>query len=290
MNNEYKGIITKSIINSYNEVLVIDIIDDKLYKYLIKDDCIVNDIEMSYMQYLNDCKEFIYEDDIECTVGYLIDLLKERDIYGKYIVYRDLKDRGFVIKTGFKYGSEFRLYNRGGGPGQGHSDYLVKIIFEDYDINALDFASYVRVSHGVNKKLLLAIVDDDLDRVLYDVDRRDLQLKVFSYALLELGNVDHRVSLCYSDVVAELADSFRSIASAADACDGRHPGIVPAVNDTVVNELLEKSLGHYGVGYVESCKFSLLGLCFKADIVNHPFVKRSVVFKLNGAKGVGYSL
>ena len=94
----------------------------------------------------------IYEDDFECSVGYIIDLLKEQDLFGKYVVYRDLKDRGFVIKTGFKYGSEFRLYNRGRGPGQGHSDYLVKIIFENYEINALDFASYVRVSHGVNKK------------------------------------------------------------------------------------------------------------------------------------------
>lgn len=112
----------------------------------------------------------VYEDDIECSVGYLIDLIKEQDAYGKYIVYRDLKDRGFVIKTGFKYGSEFRLYNRGGGPGQTHSDYLVKIIFENYDINALDFASYVRVSHGVNKKLLLAIVDEDFDITYYNVE------------------------------------------------------------------------------------------------------------------------
>ncbi|MBQ2353337.1 MAG: tRNA-intron lyase, partial [Methanobrevibacter sp.] len=83
---------------------------------------------------------------------------------------RDLKDRGYVIKTGFKYGSEFRLYNRGGGPGEGHSDYLVKIIFENYDINVLDFASYVRVSHGVNKKLLLAIVDEDFDITYYNVE------------------------------------------------------------------------------------------------------------------------
>ena len=112
----------------------------------------------------------IYEDDVKCSVGYLIDLLKEEELYGKYVVYRDLKDRGYVIKTGFKYGTEFRLYNRGGGPGQGHSDYLVKIIFENYDINALDFASYVRVSHGVNKKLLLAIVDDDLDITYYNVE------------------------------------------------------------------------------------------------------------------------
>ena len=111
----------------------------------------------------------IYENEAMCSLGYLIDLLKEQEIYGKYIVYRDLKDRGFVIKTGFKYGSEFRLYNRGGGPGQSHSDYLVKIIYENYDINALDFASYVRVSHGVNKKLLLAIVDEDFDITYYDI-------------------------------------------------------------------------------------------------------------------------
>ena len=112
----------------------------------------------------------IYEDDVKCSTGYLIDLIKEQELYGKYVVYRDLKDRGYVIKTGFKYGTEFRLYNRGGGPGQGHSDYLVKIIFENYDINALDFASYVRVSHGVNKMLLLAIVDEDFDITYYNVE------------------------------------------------------------------------------------------------------------------------
>ena len=112
----------------------------------------------------------IYEDDVKCSVGYLIDLIKEDGLYGKYVVYRDLKDRGYVIKTGFKYGTEFRLYNRGGGPGEGHSDYLVKIIFENYDIDALDFASYVRVSHGVNKKLLLAIVDEDFDITYYNIE------------------------------------------------------------------------------------------------------------------------
>ena len=112
----------------------------------------------------------IYEDDIECTVGYIIDIIKEQGIYGKYVVYRDLKDRGFIIKTGFKYGSEFRLYNRGGAPGQSHSDYLVKVIFENYEIDTLDFASYIRVAHGVNKKFLLAIVDDDFDITYYNVE------------------------------------------------------------------------------------------------------------------------
>ena len=82
----------------------------------------------------------------------------------------DLKNRGYIIKTGFKYGSEFRLYERGGGPGKGHSDYLVKVLYENYDVRVLDFSSYVRVAHGVNKKLLLAIVDEDLDITYYNVE------------------------------------------------------------------------------------------------------------------------
>ncbi|MCF0226026.1 MAG: tRNA-intron lyase [Methanobrevibacter sp.] len=112
----------------------------------------------------------IFENDKPVDVNFFIDLLKNKGLYSKYIVYRDLKDRGYVIKTGFKYGSEFRLYDKGRSPGQGHSDYLVKVIFENYNINALDFASYVRISHGVNKKLLLAIVDEDFDITYYNVE------------------------------------------------------------------------------------------------------------------------
>ena len=65
MMNEYKGIINKSIINSYDEVLVIDVMEDKIYKYLIKDNDIVFDSDLSYMEYLDNCKNFIYEDDID---------------------------------------------------------------------------------------------------------------------------------------------------------------------------------------------------------------------------------
>lgn len=125
-------------------------------------------IEASYL--MEKGRLNIYENDEKCEINYIIDLIKEKDNYGRYIVYRDLKDRGYIIRTGFKYGSEFRLYDRGAQPGEGHSDYLVKILFQSDNIPALDFASYVRVSHGVNKNLLLAIVDDDFDITYYNVE------------------------------------------------------------------------------------------------------------------------
>jgi tRNA-intron endonuclease len=88
----------------------------------------------------------------------------------KYLVFKDLKNRGYIVKTGFKYGSEFRLYERGRSPGDGHSDYLVKVYEEDQKINVNNFSSYVRVAHGVNKKMLIAVVDGENDITYYNVE------------------------------------------------------------------------------------------------------------------------
>jgi len=98
------------------------------------------------------------------------ELIQDKDLLYRYMVYRDLRNRGYIVKTGFKYGSEFRLYERGKSPGDGHSDFVVKVVTETQNISVLDFSSYVRVAHGVNKKLLLAVVDDEQDITYYNVE------------------------------------------------------------------------------------------------------------------------
>lgn len=97
-------------------------------------------------------------------------LIRKQGLLTKYLVFSDLRNRGYIVKTGFKYGSEFRLYERGKSPGNGHSDYLVKVVPEDYEIKSSDFSSYVRVAHGVNKKLLFAVVDEENDITYYNVE------------------------------------------------------------------------------------------------------------------------
>ena len=111
MIDEYKGIINKSIINSYSEVLVIDIMDDKLYKYLIKDSTIVNDKVLSYMQYLNDCNELIYEDDIDDYVEALSISRLENEQQPISLVYKMKDDQ-----TGSycEYISDINLYENNG--------------------------------------------------------------------------------------------------------------------------------------------------------------------------------
>src|SRR3989344_7130644 len=42
----------------------------------------------------------------------------EKGFYKKFLVYSDLRDRGFVTKTGFKFGFDLRVYPRGKKPGE----------------------------------------------------------------------------------------------------------------------------------------------------------------------------
>ena len=109
-------------------------------------------------------------DSNDVTIEKLIKLIREQGSFTNYIVFKDLRNRGYIVKTGFKYGSEFRLYERGKSPGDGHSNYLVKVANENSKFMMSDLSSYVRVAHGVNKKLLFAVVDDENDITYYNVE------------------------------------------------------------------------------------------------------------------------
>lgn len=125
-------------------------------------------IEALYLLYKG--KISIFDQEKELSLEDMSKTIQRENLYSKYLVYKDLRNRGYIVKTGFKYGSEFRVYERGKTPGEGHSDYLVNVISENYELNVLDFSSYVRVAHGVNKKLLLAVVDEEGDITYYNVE------------------------------------------------------------------------------------------------------------------------
>ncbi|OPX63077.1 MAG: tRNA-splicing endonuclease [Methanomassiliicoccales archaeon PtaB.Bin134] len=68
--------------------------------------------------------------------------------------YKDLRSRGMVVKTGFKYGTHFRVYE--GNPSKHHSRYLVHVVPDDYSTVWAEISRAVRLAHGVKKEILLA--------------------------------------------------------------------------------------------------------------------------------------
>ncbi|UCE38045.1 MAG: tRNA-intron lyase [Thermoplasmata archaeon] len=72
-------------------------------------------------------------------------------------VYKDLKSRGLIVKTGFKYGTHFRVYK--GDPDKEHALYLVHAVSKTYHSTWPEISRAVRLAHGVKKELLLGRVD-----------------------------------------------------------------------------------------------------------------------------------
>lgn len=87
----------------------------------------------------------------------------------KYTVFRDMRTRGYIIKTGLKYGADYRVYERGAKPGKKHAKWLLYCVHEKDDYKWQKFAAMNRVAHSVKKKLIIAIVDDESSITYYEV-------------------------------------------------------------------------------------------------------------------------
>ena len=81
----------------------------------------------------------------------------EPEFVRKLDVYTDLRDRGLVVKTGFKFGSHFRAYEEVSDVSAiPHSKYLVHALPEDYVVMLPEMSRAVRLAHGVRKRMIFA--------------------------------------------------------------------------------------------------------------------------------------
>lgn len=93
----------------------------------------------------------------------------DKKISLKYLVYKDLRERGYVVKTALKFGADFRVYPKGKRPGSEHAKWIV---FAEHESNKLtwhEFSAKNRVAHSTKKNLLLAIVDEEGKISYYEV-------------------------------------------------------------------------------------------------------------------------
>jgi tRNA-intron endonuclease len=101
----------------------------------------------------------------------LIDAAAEKDknIRTKYIVFRDMRNRGFIVKTALKFGADFRVYDRGVKPGEDHARWILYPVSENLSLTWHDFSAKNRVAHSTKKNLLIGIVDEEEDTTYYEI-------------------------------------------------------------------------------------------------------------------------
>jgi len=93
------------------------------------------------------------------------------------IVYRDLRDRGYLCKTGFKFGTIFRVYDRGVKIKKGskapheHTRYIVQPVAEEAAFSLPEMSRAVRLAQNIRATLVWAVVDRENDVTYYQVIR-----------------------------------------------------------------------------------------------------------------------
>lgn len=93
----------------------------------------------------------------------------EPNFWIRYCVFKDMRDRGYIIKTALKFGADFRVYDRGVKPGEDHARWIIYPVHEGATLTWYEFAAKNRVAHSTKKRLMMGIVDDEGDVTYYEI-------------------------------------------------------------------------------------------------------------------------
>ena len=94
---------------------------------------------------------------------------QEPNFWTRYCVFKNMRNRGYVIKTALKFGADFRVYDRGVKPGEDHAKWVVFPVHEGTTLTWQEFSSKNRVAHSTRKRLMIGVVDDESDVTYYEV-------------------------------------------------------------------------------------------------------------------------
>jgi tRNA-intron endonuclease len=72
----------------------------------------------------------------------------------KFIIYNDLREKGYIPRPGLKFGADFVVYKK--GPGLEHSPFIVHVLPHDAKISAIDMVRAGRLATSVRKKFVIA--------------------------------------------------------------------------------------------------------------------------------------
>ena len=93
----------------------------------------------------------------------------EPNFWIRFCVFKDIRNRGYIIKTALKFGADFRVYDRGIKPGEDHARWIIYPVHEGETLTWYEFAAKNRVAHSTKKRLLMGIVDDEGDVTYYEI-------------------------------------------------------------------------------------------------------------------------
>lgn len=82
-----------------------------------------------------------------------------------YMVYRNLREQGYVVLPGIKFGCEYAVYEH--GPGMEHAPYMVSVKASSESITSTDIVRAGRLATTVRKRFIIAVPNPKTEEVQY---------------------------------------------------------------------------------------------------------------------------
>jgi tRNA-intron endonuclease len=161
-NNSYIGMLVKK--DDAEDILVLEPIEVLLL-------CERNRI-LLYLE--NDKKNALY--DFERLLSYFAKF--DDRLWQKYIIYMDLRKRGYIVRTGYGEGIDFRVYKRGADFEKDSAKFLIYPVFEGYPIDLKELDKMSRVAMSSRKDLIVATVDRLSKPIYYSVNKFEIINKI----------------------------------------------------------------------------------------------------------------
>ena len=99
-----------------------------------------------------------------------ISLKSDKQILTKFLIYRDLRSRGYVAKEGFGFGADFRVYERGTYEKK-PAKYVVFGINEGTNTKLSSFSKCISDIRIMGKDAIVAVVERRGEVIYYKIDK-----------------------------------------------------------------------------------------------------------------------
>jgi len=101
----------------------------------------------------------------------LLKLAKEtyRGFTLAYLVYKDLREKGYIVTPGIKFGADFAVYEH--GPGIDHAPFIISVKEKKEAMGPFEIVRAGRLATTVRKQFIIAIPDATRERVDYLIFR-----------------------------------------------------------------------------------------------------------------------
>ena len=131
---------------------------------------LLKDYEALYLLYTE--RLDIPGDNKKISFNYVVEYALKRDAlaWTKFLIYRDLRSRGYVPKEGFGFGADFRVYERG-DYGAKAAKFVIFGVNEGTEIPVSNLSKSVRQISRMGKVPIVAVVDRRGEVIYYRLSR-----------------------------------------------------------------------------------------------------------------------